>query len=259
MRRAGRAMALRAASGALAVLAPLCVTPVQAQTADVGGYGHRTQTESPQDVAVELRVGRYVPLIDEEFGGDGPYERMFGTKNRYSIGVEVDWQALRIPYVGTLGPGFGLQYTKLSGRGFQTDAPSVRAEEETSLTLFPMYAVGVLRVDVLSRTTPVPLVPYGKLGLGAALWSVGDGDGTARADDNSVGRGTSYGLQMALGGMLLLDVFEPDAAVELDATMGVNSSYVFLEWYVSDLDGFGSGDQMQVGTNTWVLGLALEM
>jgi hypothetical protein len=64
---------------------------------------------------------------------------------------------------------------------------------------------------------------------------------------------------MALGGMLLLDPFEPDAAVELDATAGVNNSYVFLEWYVSDLDGFGSGDQMHVGTNTWVLGLALEM
>jgi hypothetical protein len=210
-------------------------------------------------MAVEIRVGRYVPRIDEEFEGADPYRHVFGTKNRYSIGVEVDWQALRIPHFGTLGPGFGLQYTKLSGRGFQTDNPSVRAEEETSLTIFPLYAVGVLRADVLARETPIPLVPYGKFGLGAALWSVGDGDGTARADDDSVGRGTSYGLQMALGAMLLLDVFEPDAAVELDATTGVNNSYVFLEWYVSNLDGFGSGNQMRVGTNTWVLGLALEL
>jgi hypothetical protein len=55
--------------------------------------------------------------------------------------------------------------------------------------------------------------------------------------------------------MLLLDVLEPSAARAMDAETGVNNSYLFIEWSVSD---FG-GDQMNVGSNTWVTGLAFEM
>jgi hypothetical protein len=38
--------------------------------------------------------------------------------------------------------------------------------------------------------------------------------------------------------------------------MGVNNSYLFGELFGSDISSFGSG--MQVGTQTWVLGLAFE-
>ena len=79
----------------------------------------------------------------------------------------------------------------------------------------------------------------------------------APRDFNGVsGSGISYGPQFALGGMLLLDRIDPDAAMEMDNEMGINNSYVFIEWYDSFLNGFGSGGQLQVGTNTWVLGLA---
>jgi hypothetical protein len=113
-------------------------------------------------------------------------------------------------------------------------------------------------VDVIARESKVPLVPYAKLGLGAAPWWVGDGEQTARDDQDDIGRDISYGYQYALGGMLLLDFFDPDAALEIDNTVGVNNSYFFIEWYVSTLDGF-DGSKMQVGTNTWMLGLALEI
>jgi hypothetical protein len=33
---------------------------------------------------------------------------------------------------------------------------------------------------------------------------------------------------------------------------------VFIEWFNSNLNGFGS-DKMQVGTSTWVIGLNLEI
>jgi hypothetical protein len=121
-----------------------------------------------------------------------------------------------------------------------------------------MYAVGVLRVDVLSRETKIPLAGYAKLGVGVAPWWAGDGEDTARDDENRVGRDISYGYQYALGAMLLLDLFDPSAALEIDNTIGVNNSYLFAEWYVSNLDGFGSG-KMNVGTNTWMVGLALEI
>ena len=227
---------------------------------DFGAYGQRADTgasESPQDMALEVRFGRYVPEVDSEFdGGATPYEDTFGNDNRYLLGFELDWQLLRIPKFGTLGPGFGWGYTTISGDALLAGGGG-RSDQETSLSIMPMYVAAVLRVDVLARDTPVPLVPYGKGGFGYALWWASDPDGVARDDDGVRGRGSSYGLQFALGGMLLLDSLDRGAAIEMDNTTGVNNSYFFVEWYFSNLDCFG-GDCMQVGANTWMLGLALE-
>jgi hypothetical protein len=241
----------------------LCALPARsafAQGIDAfGAYGHDKQSyESPQDFAFEVRFGPYLPRVDDEFGsGATPFATMFGTKNRYMLAAEFDWQALRIPYLGTLGPGFGLGYTTMSGKTFLTDGVT-RATQEASLSLLPVYVAAVLRADVIAKKTPIPLVPYAKLGLGASLWWTSDGSGVSRVG-NTVGRGTSYGYQYALGGMLLLDVFDPSAALELDSTLGVNNSYLFFEYYNSNLDGFGSGNKMQVGARTWFLGLAWEI
>jgi hypothetical protein len=224
-----------------------------------GGLEAQGAYESPQSFAFELRIGPYLPNVDREFGsGAGPFEQTFGTDNRYLFGIEIDWQALRIPSLGTLGPGFGWGYTQASAEAFIADEYPARSSEETNLNVMPVYAVGVLRVDVLARDTPVPLVPYGKLGLGAALWWATGPERLSRDDQGVVGEGLSYGWQFALGGMLLLDSLDESSAVEMDNATGVNNSYFFMEWYYSDLGCFG-GDCMQVGTNTWMLGLALEI
>ena len=222
---------------------------------DLGSLRHNDRTyESPQHVAVEFRFGRYVPDVDSEFATATPYETTFGSDNRYSVGLEVDWQLWRIPYVGTLGPGIAFQYTKSSAASFIT-ATGARAGEDSNLNIFPMYLTAVLRVDQIARETPIPIVPYAKLGLGAALWNVTNGGGVANAGGVR-GSGLSLGPQFALGGMLLLDVFEPSSAKNLDNELGINNSYFFMEWYLSRL---GAGDQMEVGTSTWVLGLAFEI
>jgi len=233
----------------------------QEQLSDYRYYSMRDRKvpESPQNVAFEFRIGRYVPNVDSEFDVQpGPYEYMFGNDSRYSFGVEVDYQALRIPYIGTLGPGFGVAYTKSNAMAFETDSGNTkRSAEKTSLAIFPMYAVAVHRADYIARETPIPIVPYFKLGLGFAFWTISVGDRTAEVAGEK-GKGLSYGPQFALGGMFLLDAIDRSAANELDGNTGVNNSYFFAEWYVSQLDGFG-GDHMNVGANTWVLGLAMEM
>jgi len=243
--------------GAVVSLAP---SPVMAQGVDeFGAYGGMERsgpTGSPQSYALELRFGPYPPDIDDEFAGATPFQDTFGKKKRYLIGLEFDWQVLRIPMLGSIGPGIGVGYTRYKADSFLAGTRAERSEEETTLTLLPAYAVAVARVDVLARETPVPLAAYGKLGLGYALWMVSDGNGVAEYDGTKA-RGATYGWQFALGGMFLLDSLDQDSAIEMDNTTGVNNSYFFFEWYNSTLDCFG-GDCMHVGTSTWMLGLALE-
>jgi hypothetical protein len=249
-------------TGALAALALItAAAPALAQGTDefgaFGGTERSGRFESPQQFAFEIRFGPYLPNVDDEFDGATPFQDIFGDDNRYLLGFELDWQALRIPGFGTLGPGFGWGFTTMSAAAPLADGTGFAAQD-TSLTIMPMYAVAVLRVDVLSRETKIPLAGYAKLGVGVAPWWAGDGERTAHDDQGRIGRDISYGYQYALGALLLLDAFDPSSALEIDNTVGVNNTYVFAEWYVSRLDGFGGG-KMNVGTNTWMIGLTLEI
>jgi hypothetical protein len=222
---------------------------------ELGRFRRPRMYESPQNMAFELRFGSYVPHADDGLNGT-PYRDTFGTNLRYSFGIEVDYQLLRIPYLGTFGPGIGAAYTRSNGQAFLEDGVT-RSRQDTSLQIYPFYVVGVLRADVIARETWVPLVPYAKFGLGYALWRASDAGDTSKVDGVS-GKGRSYGLQMALGGMLMLDMFDREDAKAADSNLGINHSYVFGEWYWSKLDGFG-GDHLQVGTSAWVVGLAFEL
>lgn len=219
----------------------------------------RPVPESPQNFAFELRFGPYMPQIDDEFQGKKPFEQVFGTGKGFYFGVELDWQALRIPYFGTLGPGFSWGYTSRSANA-KLSGTDIESAEETSLSIMPMYAVGVLRVDVLPRHLGVPLVPYGKAGLGLGLWSASNESGTSERD-GVLGRGRSWGTHAALGGMFLLDILEPTVALAFDNDVGVNNSYLYFEWTWRDLNGLSfieNSPQMRVGTSGWSAGLALE-
>jgi hypothetical protein len=253
-RRLGLLRWLVAASSILASL-PFVSGEARAQT-DEDRYGWRRQErppESPQRFAFEFRVGPYTPHIDDDFPQVKPYETVFGTDQRWFIGTEFDWQLLRIPKVGTLGPGIGWAYTHMSALAKLADGTD--SGQDTNLAIMPMYGVGVLRVDVLARETVVPLVGYAKAGIGYGLYWSSDVLGTHM-------KGHTWGTHFALGGMLLLDAFDEHAAVEIDNEWGINNSYLFVEWMMANLNGFGQSSNlsvMNIGTNTWLIGLALEM
>jgi hypothetical protein len=225
---------------------------------EFGSYGRLAErrNESPQNGAFEARFGSYYPRVDSSVEGS-PFKNSFGDTKRYMFGLEGDWQAIRIPHFGTLGPGIGWGYTQATGYARLTANPDASSDEETALSIMPFYLVGVLRADFLMRDLGVPLVPYAKLGMGYALWWASDGGKTASQDGVS-GKGVSYGPQYALGGMFLLDILDQQTARDADNGLGINNSYVFGEWYVSDLDAFGSSKRLNVGANTWVVGLAME-
>jgi hypothetical protein len=56
--------------------------------------------------------------------------------------------------------------------------------------------------------------------------------------------------------MLHLNPLAPQMAADMDNSTGVNDAYLFAEWWVSDVDSFGKG--MQIGVNTWMVGVAIE-
>lgn len=235
--------------------------PAFAQSTDeFGSYGARPTAAnrgSPQSVAFEVRFGRYVPDVDKEFNGRAhPFEKTFGDSNRYLLGMELDWQLLRIPKFGSLGPGVGWGYTSASARAQFTDGTG-ESGEDTTFKVMPMYAVGVLRFDYLALETRVPLAAYVKAGLGYALWWTST-SGETDVVDGKAGKGSSYGYNFAIGAQFLLNPLDRASAVEMDYSVGINRVYLFGEWYKSDLNGFGTG-RMQVGTSTWMGGLTFEI
>jgi hypothetical protein len=221
-----------------------------------GGLEDRGQRRSPQEAAFEIRVGPYRPHIDDAVAGT-PYQDIFGSSRRWHAGFEVDWQVLRIERTLSLGPGFSLAYTR-AGAKAPLASGAGRSAQDTELEIVPMFLAGVLRIDALADRTLVPLAPYAKLGFGYALWWASDGEDSARAD-GVVGKGASYGYTYSLGVLLRLDPLDPADAASADASLGINHSGLFIEWFGSSLDGFGSTDVLEVGTNTWVAGVTIEM
>jgi len=211
--------------------------------------------ESPQRFALELRFGPYHANVDEQFPAAQPYAAAFGADRKpLYVGVELDWQFLRVPQLGTLGAGLGWGYTTLGG--VETNVVTGEATPgETRLTIMPMYGVGVFRLDFLARETAIPLVGYAKAGLGYGLWRTSNDVGTQ-------GKGHTWGTHFALGGMLLLDALDEHSAVELDNEWGVNNTYFYVEWMFANLNGLDRSNDlsvMHIGTSTWVMGLAIEM
>ncbi len=220
--------------------------------------GRHRSYESPQHFAFELRFLPYSPDIDTDpaLHGATPYHTVFGSSARLMIGAEFDWQALRIPHLGTLGPGVAIGYTKMNAQA--TFLNGQQSGETTSLEIIPAYAVAVFRADVFWRDARVPLVPYAKAGVGYAIWRASNTLGTSHFN-GSTGVGGSLGTQLALGVSLNLNPFDEYAARGFDEAMGVNNTYLFGELMRSDLSGLGvQSSPLRVGESSWVLGLAFE-
>jgi hypothetical protein len=221
-----------------------------------GGLEHHERAQSPQNFAFEVRFGPYVPHVDQDIPGQ-PYKQIFGTSTRWQGGLELDWQLFRIRKLLSLGPGLSAAYTHSSAKAPLTSGDGLSAQD-TTLGIIPFNLMAVLRFDAIADRTWVPIVPYLKVGLGAALWWSSIGESPTHYN-GEVGKGTSFGYVAAIGAMVRLDELDPVSAANADSSLGINHSAVFIEYYKSNLNGFGTGASMEVGTSTWVAGLALEI
>lgn len=246
------------AGGALAVAA-LASGSARGETSSLQSSGMALRkNESPQNFALEFRFSPYRPDIDDEpsLNGQKPYESVFGTMPRLLFQVEFDWQALRIPHVGTLGPGFAFGFTNMSAPARLTNGTGVAAED-TSLEIMPAYVVAVFRADVILRELRFPLVPYVKGGLGAARWRAYGPLGTSSSGGVS-GKGTTYGTQIAGGMTLSLNFLDKAGSLNLDNGVGINQTHLFIEYYWAGLNGLGQSNALHVGTSSWAAGMAFE-
>lgn len=213
---------------------------------------------SPQNFALEFRVSPYYPAVDDEpgLGGKTPFKDRFGDKARIYFGIEFDWQALRIPYIGTLALGASFGSVTMSRPAVTvTGRPS---GDEYGLTIYPLFAGAVLRVDTLWRGAGIPVVPYGKVGPALGLWSASNGAGTSRSDDGVKGSGATWGTNAALGVAFPLDALDQGASRNMDNATGINNTYIFAEGYWLNLSGIGQDSALRVGTTSWAAGLAFE-
>ncbi len=204
--------------------------------------------QSPRDWAFHLQFGGYYPQIDESAGlSDTPFQRVFGDSNR--VIAQAGLERYLFKAFGTLGVGLSLGYSEFYGSGFFAEGPDAgeRSGDSTSFTVVPVQAYAAYRFDVLAQEMNIPLVPYAKAGVGTWMWWTG-GESGQRG-------GFSYG-----GGMqLLLDFFDPRLAVEFDREVGVNNSYLFVDWAAWQANGFRGDDGFDLSDDGIVsFGLALD-
>ncbi len=255
--RRRHARAPRRAWLAVALAAVALLTPALSQGEELGRARPTQLDRSRKSVAIELRGGPYRPAIDDEPGlGRRPYGDAFGDRPRLFLGAEVDWQALRIPHVGTLGPGLGAGRVSMSGRvRTRTGRP---AGEEFTLEIHPIYVAAVLRADALWQERHIPLVPYAKLGLGMARWRVSDEAGT-RVERGVSAKGTTFGTHFAVGLAFAVDALDEGASRNLHQAIGLVGTYVFAEHYWLNLNGLGQERALRPGTSSWAFGVAFEL
>ncbi len=246
------------AAVACSVLAASPLARAQVVGTDAIGQPRRP-FESPQHFALEARFGAFSPAVDSDpvLSGAKPFTGTFGSSPQLMSGVELEWEALRIPHFGTVGPGLGIGYMKASDKA-KIASTGALSGEDTALEIIPMYADASLRVDVLWRDLRLPLVPWVKVGLADALWRASNTLGTSTYN-SMAGEGHTLGTHFALGLGFNLNAVDPDTAREFDESMGVNGTYLFAEWTYEDLTGLGSQSHpMRVGGTEWTFGLALE-
>lgn len=230
----------------------------QEDRAEVFRSSHR-MVESPQHFAAELRFSPFLADVDSDplLRGQTPFADIFGASKTIMFSGELDWQAVRIPHLGTFGPGASFGYAMFSGNASITGTNQASAET-TSLEIYPMYVVGVLRGDALWRELRIPVVPYLKFGVAAALWRASNTVGTSYYE-GTAGRGYTLGTQLALGVSFNLNVLDDIAARSFDEDVGVNGTYIFGEWTRADLTGLGfQSDPLRVGGTYWTMGIAFE-
>ena len=204
----------------------------------------------------ELKLGGYLPSIDDEFGGSArPYNDVFGSSTLLLTEIEIDRQIYR--GLGTFALAFSGGF--MEATGFEVLDDGSRSIDEASLNVLTMRLSAVYRFDVLAVEFDLPFVPTAKLGLDYFIWWTRNSKGEIEQSGKFVGRGDTLGSDFSLGLNLLLDWFDEVSADTLMADYGLANTYLFGEWVFSQVDDFGSATSHDLSDpNGFFFGIAFE-
>jgi hypothetical protein len=219
--------------------------------------------ESSRDFQFELKFGSYTPDIDSE--GVDAYSTIFDDESMFMTRIELDWQLYK--GFGSVAVGGELGYAAVTGKAVATGSTD-STTDETELNMVPFSLSLVYHLDIMALKWNIPLVPFFKAGLDYCIWWINDGlgdtssyssvDETTAKTTNFEGSGDTWGWHVSVGLKLLLDGFAPQMAQTFDNEIGVNNSYLFMEYVVSDIDDFGSDKSFQLGDKNLMFGIAFE-
>lgn len=187
-------------------------------------YARPALIDSPMWWALELKMGPYVP------GTSRAARAAFGDDKGWMLSIEVDVTVWHIPKLGQLNVGAGIGWSNYDAKA--RDSSGTLSSETTKLTLYPLSALAVLRIDALARETVFPLTFAGKLGYELVRWDATTGK---RTDADGLNKGFRWGAQAAFE----LDFFERQAARRMDEEWGVNHTFLLFEYYQSMTAGTG--------------------
>jgi hypothetical protein len=209
----------------------------------------------PSDTLVELRFGPYRPQVDEEFGGRAaPYREFFGKGSSLLASLEIDrrlWSPFGSLFLAGRVGWFHQSAANCVRTSDSFDCGAARSKvDDSALTLVPLSALLVYRFDLLARRWRSLLVPYVKAGLTWDLWWFDRGDGSPQS-------GGTWGYTTAFGVAIELDRLDHTAAVMLSDTLGIDHTYVFVDYERTVADGLWSSHALHVGDASWSAGFAL--
>jgi hypothetical protein len=227
-----------------------------------GGDPDDYETESPQYGAFELKFGPYRPAVDENPSLSGtPYADIFHDDAMFLTVLELDWQFIHPPGFSVgLGGSIGFMQAYAKSLIDNGDGTTSRSDADyTVLNVIPWAVLAVFRVDALADYVNVPLVPFFKIGMNWYLWWTREGGQTGTiewTDENGEpisekARGATLGWQFSTGLAVRLDPFDRRTARTFDNDVGVNHSYLFVEFLWAFVNRFGNPDYMNLSTNTF--------
>ena len=206
----------RSAPALVAVLGLALMAPV------AHAQDNRTRREPAKDLTptygdFEIRYGG-INLVDENINAvykDNPsniLQMEFGPQF-YKV-IEVD-----------LLVGF---FQELA---FTIDESGAQSGDRTMMTWYPLGIDMSLRAHIIDEQFAVPFV---RAGFDYIIWN--EKWDTVRGDDKNVLGGAKFGNHIGLGVNILLDTFAKERASLLEASSGINDSYLVIEWRKQAVD-----------------------
>ena len=216
--------------------------------------------QTPTYGNLELRFGPYYPEIDKEEGLQGsPFSDTFGDKGRLLFELEVGMHLYQD--FGKLGVAATAGYSNFGGDAeLGGPAPTEDGEQQvprTNFNVVPFRGSVYYRFDYTWTEWRIPLVPVFKAGLDYYWWEAEDGNSDTASYQGEKGTGFRPGWHASASLHLLLNIIDQRSAASFDLNWGINRTYLFAEYLLTRVDGFGSPG-LDLSDSQWMVGLSFE-